>query len=462
MGGKVEMLLSDRAVGLGKMVAQALACEPGLQPRQALLAVAALTALMPIGWAQAPPMLTLQQAEAMAIQNHPQIAAAQNEVNYANQQITVNRAAYYPFATADATGSEGNRGSRIGAGELQASRLIDRFSPGVVVDQLITDSGRTPNLVASSRYTAQAVQQTYQATRYGVLLEVNRAYFDVLRAQATVKVAEQTVAARQLLSDQVTELARNGLRSQMDVSFADVNVSEAKLLLLNAQYAVQGAQAQLGRALGSEQAANYQLTEEPLPPAPPGSPAELVMQAITNRPELASLRLSRDSAYKFYEAEKDLSRPTVTAVGVGGFFPWVVNPTSTPLSAEYIGVGGNLSVPVFNGHQFTARREAALEHAKESDQRIRDEQQIVSRDVRMAWATANDAYQRIDVTAQFLRQASLGLSLAQGRYDNALASIIELTQAQLNQTQAEIENLNAKYDYQTQYAALQYTIGALR
>jgi outer membrane protein len=98
----------------------------------------------------------------------------------------------------------------------------------------------------------------------------------------------------------------------------------------------------------------------------------------------------------------------------------------------------------------------------ESDQKLRDEQERVSRDVRVAWASANDAYQRIDVTAQFLRQASLAMQLAQGRYDLSLASIVELTQAQLNVTSAEIENLNAKYDYQIQFAALQFTIGLLR
>jgi outer membrane protein len=70
----------------------------------------------------------------------------------------------------------------------------------------------------------------------------------------------------------------------------------------------------------------------------------------------------------------------------------------------------------------------------------------------VAWASANDAYQRIDVTAQFMRQATLALQLAQGRYDLNLASIVELTQAQLNVTSAAIENLSAKYDYETQYA----------
>ena len=395
----------------------------------------------------------------MALQNHPRIAAAQNEVNYANQQITVNRAGYYPDINADVTGSQGNNMARIGAGDLPSSRLFNRFGQGVIIRQMITDSGRTPSLVASSRLSAQAAGQSAQATRYDILLQVNRAYFDVLRAQATVKVAEQTVAARQLLSDQVTELARNSLKSQLDVSFADVNVSEAKLLLLRAQDSVQESLAELGRALGSGQPATYQLSDEPLPPAPAVSADELIAQATSNRPELASLRFTRDAAYKFYEAEKDLSRPTVSAVAVGGFLPYI---NSTGVPAEYEGIGANVTIPVFNGHLFSARKEAALQRAMESDQRLRDEQEQIARDVRVAWASSNDAYQRIDVTAQFLRQASLGVDLAQGRYNLGLASIVELTQAQLSLTQAEIENLTAKYDYQTQYSVLQYMIGLLR
>jgi outer membrane protein len=412
--------------------------------------------------AQTPPLLTLQQAEELAIKNHPQIQAAQNEVNFANQQIVINRSAYYPDVSADITGSQGNNLARIGAGDLPASRLFDREAQGVIVHQLITDSGRTHNLVASARFQAQAAAQNSQATRYTVLLDVNRAYFDVLHAQAAVKVAEQTVAARQLLDNQVTELARNKLRSQVDVSFADVNVSQAKLLLLRAQDSVTGALAELGRAMGSDQPSGYQLSDEPLPAAPPATPDSLISQAIDNRPELASLRASRDAASRFADAERDLSRPTVSAVAVAGYTPYINTPVTAPIPAEYEGVGANVSIPIFNGHLFSARREAAYQRALEADQRLRDEQERISRDVRVAWASATDAYQRIDVTAQFLRQASLAMQLAQGRYDLSLASIVELTQAQLNVTTAEIENLNAKYDYQTQYAALQFTLGLLR
>ena len=418
--------------------------------------------------AQTPPasqtsaMLTLQQAEAMAIQNHPQIQAAQHESAYSDQQIVIQRSALYPQISGDLTGSQGNVNARIGAGTLAASRLFDRFGQGLVGTQLITDFGRTRSLISSASLQAQASQQDVQSSRNDVLLAVNRGYFGVLRAQAVVKVAEQTVAQRQTVDNQVTELARNQLRSQVDVSFADVQVAQAKLLLLNAQEAIEEAQAELGAALGSDMPAIYQLAEQPLPPSPAATVDPLLVDAVMNRPELASLKLSYESANKFAEAEKDLSRPTVNVLGAAGFIPLIKQEGSTPIPAEYEGIAANVNIPIFNGHQFAARRAAAQERALEANQRIRDEQDRILRDVRMAWSAAQAAYQRIDVTAQEMSQAASALSLAQGRYDLQLASIVELTTAQLNLTQAQIDNLNAKYDYETQYAVLQYAIGMLR
>jgi outer membrane protein len=416
-----------------------------------------------IAFGQAPlPKLTLKDAQALAIKNHPQVLAAESEAGFANQQVVETRSAYYPTVAADVTASTANRGARIGAGALTDSRLFNRFGQGVTLSQLVTDLGRTHNLVASSRFNAQASDQNYQATRYTVLLEVNRAYYDALHAQAVVRVANETVAARQLLFDQIDALAKNSLKSQLDVSFADVNVSEAKLLLLRAQDSVQEAYAELSRAMGSERVLNYQLVDEPLPANPPEKVDDLVAQAIANRPELASLRYSRESAYKFAEAEKDLARPTVNLIGVAGYIPYIAQLTSQPIPPEYGGAAVNVQIPIFNGHLFSARREAAHYRALEADQNLRNEQERVTRDVRVAWTSVLTAFQRMDVTAQFLRQASLALDLARGRYNLGLSSIVELTQGQLNLTQAEIENLSAKYDYQRQYSVLQYALGRLR
>ena len=72
------------------------------------------------------------------------------------------------------------------------------------------------------------------------------------------------------------------------------------------------------------------------------------------------------------------------------------------------------------------------------------------------------AFERVGLTGQLLKQAQLALDLARGRYDLGLSSIVELSQAQLNLTAAQIGSASARYDYQAQRAVLTYQVGALR
>ena len=428
-----------------------------------LSGLAGILALSAFGQTTAPMRLTLAEAGAMALKNHPQVLGAQNEIFARNQQVIEAKSAYYPAVNGDLTGSAANYGGRIGAGFLTDSRLFDRFGDGIVINQLISDFGRTANLVAQSRLQASASEQDYQAARYSVLLHVSQAYFNALRAQALVNLAQKTVEARQTQANQVGELARNNLRSQLDVSFADVTVSQAKLLLIRSQNAVQAAFADLTRSLGAQQAATYELAEEATPPSPGANVEDLVRQAMGNRPELTSIRLSREAAYKFEEAERDLKRPNATFAGVAGYMPYIDQITPPHLiPKEYAGAAINLQIPIFNGHLYTSRREEAHYHALEADQHVRDLEDSIARDVRTAWSDAQTAYQAKTVTAEYLREASLALELATSRFQLQLSDIVALTQSQLNQTEAQIEDLNAKYDYQSLYAALEYAIGALR
>ena len=409
------------------------------------------------------PNLTLQDAHAMALKNHPQLLASQANYLRANEIVTETRSAYYPGINGDVTGSQASDNSRIGAGFLSDSRLFSRFGYGVILSQLITDSGRTPNLVASSKLRSQASRQDYQATRYDVTAAVDQAYTETLLAKQLVTVAQQTVATRQTVVTQVGELTKNKLRSQVDLSFAQVNLSEANLMLLRAQTRLESAYANLGQALGTQQSIRYQLTDEPLPPNPPKDAEGLIRQAFQNRPEVASLRLQSEADQRFVRAEADLKRPTVTLTAVAGFLPFIDPENANPnIAKQYEGAAINVQIPIFNGHLFSARRRAAEFQLQAADQRLRDLQDRIARDVRTAWEGARTAYEAIGETAQLVQQANLALDLAQGRYNLGLASIVELTQAQLGQTQAQVENLNAKYEYQEAYAAVQYTIGGLR
>ena len=130
----------------------------------------------------------------------------------ARQVVTETRAAEYPFAYGSLTGAGALSDSRIAAGGLNNPIIYDRYSNGLTLSQLLTDFGRTHNLVASSSLHAQAQAENANATRVDVLIGVDRAYYEALRAEALLKVAEQTVSERQLVSDQVSELAREAVR----------------------------------------------------------------------------------------------------------------------------------------------------------------------------------------------------------------------------------------------------------
>src|SRR5581483_5582771 len=385
--------------------------------------------------------LTLDQAIATSIKNHPQIAIAQNLPSATGERVTEPKSAYYPLVNGAITGAQtNNQNARIGAGAINAPRMFTRNGEGIQINQLVTDFGRTHNLVSSSRLQEQAQQQSAIATRYDVTLGVARAYYEVLQDTALVRVAEETVHARQTLDDQVRALATAQLRSQVDVSFADVNLSEAQLMLIRARDNVKQAYADLARAMGEDRpAAAYQLTEAPPAPAPPTDSEALVGEAIQNRPELAELRLRYQAAQRFEQAERDLKRPTLGFIALGGALPYINQDPRTAPDA-YEGTALNLQIPIFNGHLFSARAREAYYQSIAANQRLRDLQQQIEHDVRSTLLTAQNAYERIPVTQRLLDQARLALSLAQGRYQLALASIVELTQAQLNVTQAEIEN----------------------
>jgi outer membrane protein len=407
----------------------------------------------PEGTLGTPTLLSVKDAEALALKNNPQISVARLTA-LASQQVTREvRSSLWPTARIDLTAVDADPGSRITAGALNNPAVYQRAAAGAMVSQLITDFGRTTNLVASANLAAKAENQNALATKEQILLAADQAFYSTLQAQAVLTVAEQTVKDRQTVSDQVGALFNSKLKSGLDFSFANVNLAQAKLLLLDARNNVNAAQASLSAVLGFQNLQNFQLAENTLPIVPPSDNVDdLITSAFSMRPEILALEFQSESAQRFQKAERDLLFPDIRALGAVGDTP-VRNPI---VSSWYGAVGVNVDIPVFNGFLFTARaREAAL-RAQATQERLRDIRDRIGRDVRTSWLNVRTAYDRLAVTQQLLDQANLALNLAQSRYKLGLGSIVELSQAQLQQTQAQITDVGAGYDYRLALAVLQY------
>ena len=408
----------------------------------------------------APSLLTLAEAEKLALQNHPQIAAANYRALAAQEALKETLAGYYPNANLylNAVGA-GDEGTRILAGGLNNPSIYDRAAGGLAVNQLITDFGRTANLAASSKFQAKAENQNANATREQVLLQVNVSYFSTLEAQAVLQVAQQTFDTRQLLLDQVSLLASNKLKSELDVSFARVAVQESKLLLERAQNNSQSAMASLSTALGNRETRTFELTEStPATISSTNGISELVEMALADRPELLSLRNDHDAAQRFARSQRDSRLPTISAVGVAGGAP--IHDSHLP--DNYAAAGVQLSLPLFAGGLYTARQHEAELRAQADAELLSAAENNVVRDVHLAWLNVNTALEQLKTTEEFVQNAAEAYALAEARYKIGSSSIVELSQAQLNLTSAQIANTNARYDVLIQQANLDYQTGALR
>ncbi len=404
------------------------------------------------------PSLSIAQAEQIAIRNNPNISVVRL-LALAQAQVTREvRSAEMPMATGNLTAVDSHENSRITAGLLNNPTVYNRAAGGLTVSQLITDFGRTHNLVLSAESTAKAQLESERATELDITLTVDQAFYQALTAQAVLKVALETLTQRQATADQVGALAKAKIRSDLDRSFADVQVSQSQLLLLDAQDSEQSAMATLNDVLGSEQDQQYALVDETSgnPQPAPTDPEALVSAAFTARPDLAAMNDNFTAARQFSAAERDLWLPTISAMAAVGGTPVRADQIQ---SSWYGAAGANVSIPVFNGFLFNADAKDAKLRAQAAHENVRNLRDTIARDVRTAVLNAQTAYQRIAVTKQLLDQANFALDLASARYKIGLSGIVEISQAQLNQTQAEIDNTNARYSYETALAVVRYETG---
>jgi outer membrane protein len=405
-----------------------------------------------------PTAVSLREAQETALENHPRVAAAVLEAaasGFATRQV---RAAYYPLLSGNLTAVGSEHGAVLSAGAVTTSSIYSRTASGIVASQLLTDFGRTPSLERSAKLHNASRSQEVTNTRAGILVEVQEAYYAALASQSVLKVAQATLDLRQLTLRQVSALARSGLRSTIDVSFAEVNASQAQLDLFHAENDAKASHARLSAAMGYDRDRPFALMDEALPPPLELDAEQLIAQALRDRPDLAALRLEHDSLESRAEAEKRLRNPVLTATAVAG-----VAPERDPrLPEKYGAVGINVNIPVLNGGLFKARQEEAEANAAAADKDVENLSLEIARDVQVAWLAANDAFRRLDVTARMVTEANEALRLAQARYDAALGSIVELNQAQLNQTAAQIAAASAKYEYLSRRADLNYVTGVLR
>jgi outer membrane protein len=405
--------------------------------------------------------ITRSDAERMALKKNPRVTASHLLALAAGQVTRETRSNELPQINGNITAVKAEDGGRIGSGELNSSRLYSHAGTGGTLSQLLTDFGHTRNLVANSRLQAKAQRQNALATEQDVLIATDQAFYRLLDAQSLLDVAIATVKARGDVQNLTQALTKRALRSDLDLNISSADLSQAQLLQLGAENSVASARAALAELLAAPTETQFRAVDDgSTAPSPPDDSWALIKEARAQRPDLQALRLDTQADQKFTRAQELQRLPSISVLAMGGVTP--VRPDGGIFTPNWYGaVGVNLTLPVFTGFRINAQAQEARLRERASEKQTQELSDAIARDVRIATLSAQTAFRRIGVAEAFQNQTSQALSLAQTRYKLGLSSIVELSQAQLQSTQAIVEAVNARFDYLLALRSLDYARGQL-
>lgn len=420
--------------------------------------------------------LTLKHAISVALEYHPRIREAAENVNAATARVGEARSYLGPqvFAVGQDLGSTDNgignttyydpqgafprttgRNHDLQSGDFtQSWDTGNNYMGGLAVSQFLFDFGRRRGYVSQRRFEAASVSANEQLAELDLIFEVSQRYFGVLQAKQLIRVYEKAVEQRHYHLHEAQVKASAGLRPQLDVYVTQAEVERAQLHLVDAHNEYGDAKVALNNALGlSDRAPDYHLADI-LTYSPVTETVEsLITTAFQLRPDVKSL----DDQAKALGAQvvqyKSDYYPTVDAVG-----GYTAMGTGLP-AANNFNVGVVITWPIFNSFLTTDQIAETKARQRGVQDAIEDLRQQVILQVQTAFLNWQASLQRIERAEKALAASRAELELAEKRYETGLTSIVELEDAQRYYTYDDAAYASALYGFSVTKAAVDRATG---
>ena len=386
------------------------------------------------------PVLSLEDCLELAFAHHPDIVSSGWQVLRSKSQVEAAKSSLRP--NLDLGGSVSNTsGNGRSASELS-------------VKQLLTDGGKTRATIAGASYDLSAERKdairTWQERAYAV----KEAFFTLLRSREDAAVAIETVALYETQLRQAQAFYKAGSSAKIDVTAAEVNLSQARLELAKARSTASVSLASLENAVGTRLPDRNAVLAVP-PEASVAVPSleGAIGEALSNRPDLLA---GEDRVLSAGETLKATAKGLNPSLSLGG--GWGFSDSSSGWSDEWT-ASLSLSIPLYDGGATAARTEASradLEITRSSQEKLRNQVRL---EVETALLELETASEQVKTSETALRQAEENLRLAQGRYRVGVGTSLEVTDASEKYSSARKALVQARYDRQVAAAALGQALG---
>jgi outer membrane protein len=404
---------------------------------------------------QLPQPLTLKDAIRIALQKHPSVAIAKNQLEQAKARRVQAEARYFPtlspsvsYVNQQTRTALPGFGTRIGK--------IDETRSDIALRQTVFDSGQREISAAQARRSVEASEQAYREAVQQKVLSVTTAYYELLRRIALLRVAEASVQRAQQTVDVVRAQVEVGVAAQKDVLQAEAELANAQVSLIQARNQVRLAEASLRNELGIGQEVPVQVAEVgeqeagQLPPLT--SLEDYLKQAFAQRPDYQRQRVSS-------EIQRLSLRLAQIQAGLQIQSDFTYGRRIEPDPGDTRSFSVVATYPLFDGG---AARAAVRESRAGYDSAMQQLEQIklaVRLDVEQAYLTRAEAQERLNAARKALEAARVNYEAALESRKEGVSSLIEVINAQVALVNAETNYVQAIYDLLAADARLQRAIG---
>lgn len=401
-------------------------------------------------------MLTvdLKGAVAMALANNHLLKAAGHEKSAAEAGAAASRSRYFPRVALEESAALTNSPTRAFmmrldegrfslAGDLNGPEATGDFRTSLTLEQPLFDKRISSGLAIAGKNSEKSgfyLDQRREETAF----RAASAYLDVQRTRLQLKVAEDGVrdAREHERLAKVRNEAGVGLKS--DELRARTHLSEMEQQLISAGNSLQLARLRLAQVAGREPGAQLDIAQGYTSPALRSSSSELEQQAMSGRSDLKVLAAGVEQADEGVGMARAAFWPTLY-----GLASYQMNDKSVPFGRDNDSwlVGATLRWELFDGRQRCNEIDRAKALLASAEEQLTEQRQQAGLQVTESYLRREETGKRLEVARHSMLSAEEGVRLLSRRYENSLALMVEVLDAQtsLNRARAQVAELEAEY-----------------
>jgi outer membrane protein len=400
--------------------------------------------------------LGIEQAVAIGLEQQPSIRISGANRSAAEAGLTIARSAYFPQIVGTATVTHTDGAFVFNPTVPANNQRYNSYATGIAASQTVLDFGKmVSKVMAGSQLVDAAVYDDY-ATRQSVILNVRVAYYGLMQAEQVVKADQEAVDKADEHLKQARAFYTVGRRAQFDVTKAEVDLANARVVLIKARNQAKIARLQLEDAMGIQHAPAFSVTTE-FPVEPFSASLDSVRAyAREHRPELLAAAARVEAATSLVTAAWTQHFPNVVASGA---YNW--SNFNFPLLSRW-NVGVTLTFPIFQGFA----TQAGVDQARAGEENARSTYNLLEEsimlEVEQYFLNLRAAEEEIVATDKLVDQAQQSLTLAEKQYAAGVGGSVEVTDARLSLAEAHITRIQSLYDYSTSLVRLRKASGNLK